>query len=1026
MIQQLLRRIFSVRIRIETVDDKSDTANQSKVNIDNHNQSAPSSSPGNKAHANNTSQGLSRPESDTAVDLTSLDVVSENRNVDAPICITNYQDLLLASKNKPNLGRLSEYPPQPRSIDAVTVDEIMAFFSEAIRQGADDLPMERQEIDELFLPVVRRGLMYMHLLPASQFHHHNGIGGLFAHSLEVANLAVRLGKQKVFNQKDTPRELYQNGKRWLFGCWLSGFLHDIGKAVTDVTVTSEGETWYPYTASLTHWLQSNNLKSYHFIWRSAGHNRHQQSTLMFVREIIPPQTFEWLADFGARDIWEACESALLDPSAKDNLISEVVQKADEFTSGKDINDRNTGMIDPHRMGGSLPAAEYIMDALHLLISEGALEINGRGSILRVTTAGTFIIWTTKASELIYKKVLEEKHSSVPRKIDRMLECLVTGGIVEPTPESFTGMKGYIWPVIYDMHPSQPLKSIKIRNTQVLFNGIVPPSPELAIVNGWENQDPNNIASWENKHGKLFDDSAKEEIPAPPPEEVSQELVNQTDLEHVLENELPKNVGNEVVCEPSASEPKTIEKQETPEEKAAFAAQIKSVLSGQAVVDIPKPSPEKTGCMTSSLEPYEKPSSASVKDAKTRFEAGDLSFLAPSMSTNDMKDHGVVIQSTDAPKHDTPTVTLSANDILSNRPVSELNSKPNKPHKAYQNLSPVVVGGKKAKQDKRVQKTNKADTPRPMLNGKPISKRPPKADPLLSAELMAVFTGQASPTEDEKIAVQARENTPKKESNPKSSEASSMDMQNVSVNSPEPPKQIKKTPDNAKKTLVSNVKEQDVRVQVVEAKAEHIAPLSSGEEDKTQNSDSMLSEFSDAFLDEAPYIRSNVEEEKSFVSKTEALKYEKRMKTIEAQNEQSIVCIQVGDEARIVDSNKAISNLKSIEKNNGCKTSEGTQLSDEVSNEKPKPTVQNQLMSLRQEIIDQMMAGEGNLFPSGLISITETERKAFAEGIYDRGKAIGIDARKITAIASGFQPGRFKLSIQTLNKRPVVTLKLKDK
>lgn len=28
--------------------------------------------------------------------------------------------------------------------------------------------------------------MYMHLLPASQFHHHNGIGGLFAHSLQVA------------------------------------------------------------------------------------------------------------------------------------------------------------------------------------------------------------------------------------------------------------------------------------------------------------------------------------------------------------------------------------------------------------------------------------------------------------------------------------------------------------------------------------------------------------------------------------------------------------------------------------------------------------------------------------------------------------------------------------------------------------------------------------------------------------------------------------------------------------------------
>lgn len=381
------------------------------------------------------------PSTDEITDIAPGEVLSERRRTDAPLSIANYQDLLLATQHRSSLGQISEYPPQPRKVEAVSVDVIMAFFADAIRQSADDLPMEREEIDTYFLPVVRRGLMYMHLLPASQFHHHNGIGGLFAHSLQVATLAVRLGKQKVFNQRDTPRELYQNSKRWLFGCWLAGFLHDIGKPVTDVIVTGDGETWYPYSSSLTAWLDDNNIREYHFIWQSAGHNRHQQSTLMFVREIVPLKTFDWLADYGARAIWEACESTLVNPSKAGNLIAEVVQQADEFTSGEDIKARNEGQIDGRRMGGSLPAAEYIMDALRLLIADDVIRVNEKGSILHVTTSGTFIIWTTKASELIYARVLEEKHASVPRKIDRMLDCLVTGGCVEPVPQDVNPVGG---------------------------------------------------------------------------------------------------------------------------------------------------------------------------------------------------------------------------------------------------------------------------------------------------------------------------------------------------------------------------------------------------------------------------------------------------------------------------------------------------------------------------------------------------------------------------------------------------------
>lgn len=1038
MIPQFLRRLFSKRVRIETVNEGTDkTPRKDQPQSKNQStQKTSSSSPDNEKtqHATYGAQVHAYPISDDVKEISEADVLSEKREENAPISIANYQDLLLATKHKLNLGRISEYPPQPRVIDGVSVDVIMAFFADAIRQSADDLPMERNEIDELFLPVVRRGLMYMHLLPASQFHHHNGIGGLFAHSLQVANLAVRLGKQKVFNQKDTPRELYQNGKRWLFGCWLAGFLHDIGKTVTDVTVTSEGETWYPYSSSLVAWLQDNNIKNYHFIWRSAGHNKHVQSTLMFVREIVPAKTFDWLADYGAREIWEACESALVNTSAKDNLISEVVQQADEFTTGQDIEERNQGKIDTRRMGGSLPAAEYIVDALQLLISEGTIKVNGKGSILRVTTAGTFIIWTTKASELIYAKVLEEKHSSVPRKIDRMLDCLITGGLVEPTPESFNGPKGYIWPVIYDMFPSQALKSIKLRTTYALFNGLVPPDPELAIINGWEGQDPQNIAAWEKKYGKLIDDSVATNVPLPDPDEYVPDVVDGQDPDLLIDNTLLNELDEaHSINAPSRPLVTTAKKIETQEERAQFAAQIKAVLGGQFVVEAPKPAPETTGGIPSNIQPDVKPSPQSMKDVQDRFESGDLSFLAPSLTTRDksganhaQKQHQCATQ----PKVSMTTAqqtaaeaiaqddahplksqaTLSTTDILMGR---SSKGQTGKPKKNNLNMNPVVVSDGRPKERvtyRPAQETKKVDMSRPRINGKPISKRPPQETPKLSSELMAVFTGQASP--EANVAPLA--NVVEKTSN---QTQSTKDIRPVVAKPyPKKPKSVASLPQS--QPVLGNTPTHSPSLDFScgeEKNPSSVAPISA-----------ITADLAEAVLGESPFLKRPVEKEQTFATKTEALKYEKRMKTIENQREQSLVTVRMGDKETLVDTNKSMKTLESIEKNHECKTSEVSPSSAEVKSEKKILSVQEKLMLLRQEIIDQLLAGVGPLFPSGLMSVTDTERSADAEGVFERGKALGLDSTKVVALASGFQPGRWKLSIEALNKRAIITLREKAK
>ena len=1123
------------------------------------------------------------PSTDEITDIAPGEVLSERRRTDAPLSIAHYQDLLLATRHRPSLGQISEYPPQPRKVEAVSVDVIMAFFADAIRQSADDLPMEREEIDTYFLPVVRRGLMYMHLLPASQFHHHNGIGGLFAHSLQVATLAVRLGKQKVFNQRDTPRELYQNSKRWLFGCWLAGFLHDIGKPVTDVIVTGDGETWYPYSSSLTAWLDDNNIREYHFIWQSAGHNRHQQSTLMFVREIVPQKTFDWLADYGARAIWEACESTLVNPSKAGNLIAEVVQQADEFTSGEDIKARNEGQIDGRRMGGSLPAAEYIMDALRLLIADGVIRVNEKGSILHVTTSGTFIIWTTKASELIYARVLEEKHASVPRKIDRMLDCLVTGGCVEPVPQDVNPVGGYIWPVVYDMHPEHPFKSIKLRSTHVLFNGLVPPEATLAIINGWEGQNPAVIEAWEAKHGKLLSETMTQSIPDA--SNVPAELVTDNTDPQALAGEesyfasQADLVAAQVPSQPTESQVDQVTK-----------TQLKAILSGNAVPNPVASKPETTGNVPSALTPSVKPDKASVENIKRRMADGDLSFLMPG---SEPRSEEVAPASPSA----------SATDRAHNYPEKAVHSEqreqpdkvPNKPSDSLESAGsshlvhavsmptyevpakPVFVpkGNPPALTPKKPQATQtRASTSaglsgrqpmsrtvdnRPRLGGKPISRKIPIEDAMLTSDVMAVLTGRrvqsageaAKPAsqppvkEVQVVQVAAKPSDTQIEIGPslaivrdnsgfpvspmdrqpasrpqktdedlhvslmstlmkpaaevadvgnvgradKSTKANKANQSNrtakpnrTKTEKPEKTEGSQRKPGNQTNTpLASSVspspsaennrevmpvqKGCEVQAQelvfagaagcsygnaanagctcdepmtVVEMQADQTVENTGvdvaspeepphgfipGEEKHVEaerdSEDNMRALYGDAALSEVPYLKHPVVREETYATREEAIKNQRRKETLIARSEQSLVGVLTNGEVKVVDTNKTMAPTAAIEKNHVDKTCENQALSVERKVEGMPPAKR-----LREEIVDGMLAGVSPLFPTGLLSVTETERRADAAGTFARAAAQGLAPEKVRALAIGFQPGDWKIAFEDQQDRVLIILKHK--
>ncbi len=62
------------------------------------------------------------------------------------------------------------------------------------------------EFEALAMPVLWRYAAFVHLLPASETHHHRGAGGLLRHGLEVAFWAAQASDALIFSMEGTPNE----------------------------------------------------------------------------------------------------------------------------------------------------------------------------------------------------------------------------------------------------------------------------------------------------------------------------------------------------------------------------------------------------------------------------------------------------------------------------------------------------------------------------------------------------------------------------------------------------------------------------------------------------------------------------------------------------------------------------------------------------------------------------------------------------------------------------------------------------
>lgn len=372
----------------------------------------------------------------------------------------------------------AKWPPDPRFVHAYSVTQIVKQQGGVIRQLCTAIPLSDEVLEQHLLPTIWNLANFVHLLSASADNHHSGCGGLFAHSLETALYAVNISRNKIFDFSATPEVAYNNRARWILGTAFAALMHDVGKAVTDITVrTRDGRVWNPNEGPLGTWLEALGRPDYTFSWKPGrDYEAHPIASLDFARRIIPADAYAYLTKENREIEAEMREAIGGGSSKKLGRIAEIVRQADMFSVRIDT-EKLKGIDNRDKRFASEPTLR-IMRAMSELIATGQWTVNQPAGQVFSTNRGCFVAWPN-TNDIVHL-LFEQGYGGVPKNRDVMADMLASAQLIERPPEAVDTTKQLYWPVCALCNKDHFETCIKIAAPEHLFIGAVPSAVPAVI------------------------------------------------------------------------------------------------------------------------------------------------------------------------------------------------------------------------------------------------------------------------------------------------------------------------------------------------------------------------------------------------------------------------------------------------------------------------------------------------------------------------------------------------------------------
>lgn len=310
---------------------------------------------------------------------------------------------------------------QPYLLSSRVSDGIPAFPAELILQHENVktkimvirglCPLENSDFEYLIMPVIRSVVRHMHLLPATEAHHHREMMGLLTHSLDVAHGALVAAKSHEWDDGFA--------ECWQVAAMLAGLLGDIGVPYENILVQrgSDGEQW-DCTEPLADWLSDSLTTNYYLSWRVGRAVTHKELKLsvQLAQKIIRPELQSFLAP-----VWKGFCIAIDEQKTRSrNTLQKILNQANTKSVAYNI----AASCDAELTYGSMPPIWFnYLSAIVALVHSEDLTVNRPDSTVFITKNFGVMLDLYNISELNNERPFPAQYSQQLRSSSQVRQAL---------------------------------------------------------------------------------------------------------------------------------------------------------------------------------------------------------------------------------------------------------------------------------------------------------------------------------------------------------------------------------------------------------------------------------------------------------------------------------------------------------------------------------------------------------------------------------------------------------------------------
>jgi len=377
---------------------------------------------------------------------------------------------LFRSKPKPLLADedVPRYPPFVRGLPAVSEEELLKSQQDILDRIKQIVRCDMEFYRYWYEPALRRYARFVHLLPASETHHHRGQGGLLRHGFETAFWSLQASEDVIFGLDLTPRERRKVTPCYELAVFLAALGHDMGKPVSDMVISEVkgSSVWDPFTQDLVTWARKNNVERYFVRWRADRKNQHESMATLVINSLITNEVKSYLSG-NAPGVLQLLLAAISGVVAGRNLIQELMQKGDRTSTEKDLRERSAEAEISAQVG--VPIERNLLDAMRRLVKQQTWKVNEPGARVWMLGNALYVVWRQGTKEII-DLLAKDKIPAVPRDPESLADILLERNlaVAHATPH---GNSRY-WTIAPDI--------LQKPGRQVVLSVLRLQSPELLI------------------------------------------------------------------------------------------------------------------------------------------------------------------------------------------------------------------------------------------------------------------------------------------------------------------------------------------------------------------------------------------------------------------------------------------------------------------------------------------------------------------------------------------------------------------